>query len=708
MPLVEYGVYGVLIVGALSLIIGLTHKNYIERLLFAACCVSASLNYYYLQQISTPPEIALQGSRFEHFTASAILASGLAVAFVVTFARRLNSKYCLSIYMLLGLALIAVNYAVDGRGLLYYSVAYDYQLDSFLYGPMTVYSRELNEWSFLAQGYFMLGLLWTSAAIVLRLRYLRKQAKQYLSSIMLLSSYFVLMLALVGHDIAVDYGLLKPPYLSQLANFWLVFAAGVGMVQSQFMVIHKLRKQSNALKKEIGLKDAANAKLLSIACHDTDTDMLNSYGFYRDFPAFVEMARTQRLRMACHVLKVGNYTHYARQSSRFGHGIIRTLDARIRADSNAPCLLARISFDEIIVLCLHKASSQGEEAQFLGELIERPMQLEGNVLSPTIDVGGIVDCSLHWSADDIVHYGRAALSSAQKSNRKMICYLDQLAVSKVNEDHQLEEDLARALGNGEVSIAVQPKYSGAGELLGGEVLARWQHPVLGTISPDRFIEIAEQCGLIAQLGHKILDDALGFIASSATLFEERKLRLAVNVSPWQLQCESFSADVLALLDNYQLPPERLELEITESTFVDDTLGISARLRTLKEAGITISLDDFGTGFSSLSQLFAMPISTLKVDRAFVGDTADGVFIHNHRLLVSIQEIASSMGLSTVVEGVETREQVEILKGLGYNCFQGYYFSRPISPDEFLERARSEAMLVRGARAFVPRIVSGSA
>lgn len=702
MPLVEYGVYGVLVVGTLSLIVGLTHKNYIERLLFAACCVSTYTNYYFLKQISLPPELALQGLAFEHFTASAILASAFAVAFVVTFSRRLNSRLCLSLFFLAGAALIVTNYFVDGRGLLYFSVTYDYTLDSFLYGPMSVYSRELGEYSFLAQAYFMVGLAWTSSAIVLRLRSMRRQLRKYISSIFLLTSYFIIMLALVGHDIAVDYGIFKPPYLSQLANFWLVLAAGVGMVQSQFIVIEKLKKQASDLRGEVELKEAANKRIFEVATRDADTGILNAFGFSQAYLEFAQIARDKDLRLACHVLKVKNYSYYARQSPKFAHGIIRIIESRIRAESDSPCLLARTGFDELIVLCLHDKPSNGEEAQFLSGVVDSPMQLEGNIVTPSIEIGGILKCPSSWSAADIAHYGREALLSVANNANVKIRYIDQIEIAQLNERNQLELDLVRALDNREIAIAIQPKYDGDGRLLGGEVLARWQHPVLGNIAPDRFIAIAEERGLIAKLGGTVLEHCFDFIASHASLFERLNLCLAVNVSPWQLKSDGFYDHFLALLNEFNLPAKRLKIEITESTFVDDPVGIASRLKAIRALGIDISLDDFGTGYSSLSQLFAMPISELKIDRTFIGETAKGEFVHNHSLLSSVYEIARSQGLDTVIEGVETREQLEVLRSLGFNCFQGYYFSRPLSPADFIERAQPHISPINVNRDLRPR------
>lgn len=707
MPLIEYGVYGVLVVGVLSLIIGLTHKNYTVRLLFAACCVSVSINYYFLQQVSNPPELALQGLDFEHFTASAILASAFALAFVVMLTRRLNSRVCLGVFFLIGAALIVANYLVDGRGLLYFSVTYDYTFDSFLYGPMSVYSRELSEWSYLAQSYFMFALVWTCGAIVLRLRAMRKQMRKHLASIFLLTSYFILMLALVGHDIAVDYGFFKPPYLSQLANFWLVLAAGVGMVQSQFMIIEKLKKQASDLGNEVALKEAANKRILEVASRDADTGILNTYGFYQAYPTFAKMSQDKGLRIACHVLKVKNYSYYARQSAKFAHSIIQVIESRIRADSNSPCLLARIGFDEIIVLCLHDKPSNGEEAQFLMGITGCPMQIEGNIITPTIEIGGMLDCPNSWSAADIAHYGREALSSVDKNADEKIRYIDHTAIAKLNERNQLELDLTRALANREISIAIQPKYDGYGRLLGGEVLARWQHPVLGGIAPDRFIAVAEERGLISRLGEIVLEHAVSFIASYAALFDRLDLCLAVNVSPWQLKSEGFYDRFVELLNQYKLSPKRLKIEITESTFVDDPVGIARRLQAIRELGVAVSLDDFGTGYSSLSQLFAMPISELKVDRSFIGQTANGEFVHNHSLLVSVYEIARSQGLDTVIEGVETREQLEVLRSLGFNCFQGYYFSRPLAPEDFIERAQPQTSGIIETRQFKSRALAAT-
>jgi EAL domain-containing protein (putative c-di-GMP-specific phosphodiesterase class I) len=248
--------------------------------------------------------------------------------------------------------------------------------------------------------------------------------------------------------------------------------------------------------------------------------------------------------------------------------------------------------------------------------------------------------------------------------------------------------LCRAIERQEFVLQYQPRISMRdGHMVGVEALVRWRHPELGLLSPARFIPLAEESGLINELDLWVLREACTCAAAwrAQGLFSGR---VSVNLSARQFQQPGLAARVRSALEDSGLAPAGLELEITESTVMHDTEDAADVLRSLRELGVTVSIDDFGTGYSSLSYLKRFPLDVLKIDRAFVrdmeGDATGAAIIR------AIITLAHSLGLSAVAEGVETAEQVAFLKENGCDEIQGYYFSRPVWPDEVSRMLAEEA------------------
>jgi EAL domain-containing protein (putative c-di-GMP-specific phosphodiesterase class I) len=260
------------------------------------------------------------------------------------------------------------------------------------------------------------------------------------------------------------------------------------------------------------------------------------------------------------------------------------------------------------------------------------------------------------------------------------------------------EDLLRALDNDQLILLYQPKLDcGSRRAVGAEALVRWQHPRLGLVPPDRFIQLAEQTGAIHRLGHWVLRAAC------------RQLRqwraagnlgwsVAVNVSPLQLRRADFAQRVLDCLIQQGVPADRLILEITESNLIEDAEATRIQLLALHAAGIRISLDDFGTGFSNLARLKQLPVHELKIDRSFVSDVDRNEV--DPSIIVAIVAMASILGVRVVAEGVERESQLRVLERLGCNETQGYLHAPPISGERFLagfgsHPARVEAVVGSG-------------
>jgi EAL domain-containing protein (putative c-di-GMP-specific phosphodiesterase class I) len=215
-------------------------------------------------------------------------------------------------------------------------------------------------------------------------------------------------------------------------------------------------------------------------------------------------------------------------------------------------------------------------------------------------------------------------------------------------------------------------------MVSAEALIRWLHPLQGLIAPSEFIPLAEDTGLIVQLGQWVLLEA----CQNIKRWSEQGLtfrHIAVNVSAKQFQQSDFVEQVAAIVNNSQIDPGQLMLELTESGLIDNILQTVEKMRRLKKLGLSISIDDFGTGYSSLAYLTAFPLSQLKIDRSFVNDVTDNR--SNEIVVETIIHMADNLGLEVIAEGVETQEQVDFLLQKGCKLFQGYYFSRPVSAQE---------------------------
>jgi len=244
----------------------------------------------------------------------------------------------------------------------------------------------------------------------------------------------------------------------------------------------------------------------------------------------------------------------------------------------------------------------------------------------------------------------------------------------------IARDLLAALRHGELTLAYQPQTDRQGKVLGAEALLRWNHPTHGPISPATFIPAAEEMGLMPIVGTYVLEQALETLVRWQADPQLSPLRLSVNVSASQFNEDDFEATLRDLITRYRIDPTRLRLELTESVLIAGLEPVAEKMAALKALGLTFSLDDFGTGFSSLAYLRRLPVSELKIDRSFVATVAEND--RDAALVRSIRAIATDLGLETVAEGVENPAQLAFLEATGCRIFQGYLFGRPMPLADF--------------------------
>jgi PAS domain S-box-containing protein/diguanylate cyclase (GGDEF)-like protein len=291
-------------------------------------------------------------------------------------------------------------------------------------------------------------------------------------------------------------------------------------------------------------------------------------------------------------------------------------------------------------------------------------------------------------ADILLKYARAAMLEARSRGGDSIYLADPGLQERAAQRHQIESALLHGIREDEFRVVFQPQFEVAsGKLVRFEALCRWTSKELGPIPPDRFIPIAEQTGLITEIGRRILHDAL----RQAKVWTDsgRRIGVAVNISPMQFMRPDFTQAVTEALALTSFPPALLELEITEGIFIRDLNLAVARIRELQRLGLSIALDDFGTGYSSLSYLQRMPIDAVKLDRSFVSElTTNPATVSMVR---SVLAMADALNLRVVTEGVETEQQMEVLRTLGCDEAQGYLLGRPESSEMALQRVLESPM-----------------
>ena len=354
-----------------------------------------------------------------------------------------------------------------------------------------------------------------------------------------------------------------------------------------------------------------------------------------------------------------------------GDALLVAVAGRIRASLRKGDLAARLGGDEFAVL-MGAVVSRGEVTAVAGRLVEllsRPYLLHGRVASVGASIGVAVAAPGDAGGGDmLLRQADMAMYQAKSEGRNRYCSFQPEMQDRADQRAVLEADLRKALILGQFELFYQPQLDlEKRRLIGFEALIRWRHPVRGLVPPDGFIPVLEQMGLIAEVGGWVVweacREAMGWPSG---------LTVAVNVAAAQFDDGRLVSTVAHALEETGLARERLELEIVETVLLKNDVVMMEQLHALKKLGVRISLDDFGTGYSSLTQLRSFPFDRIKIDRSFADDTA---------VVRAVAALGASLGMRTMAEGVETKEQLERLHGDGCTEAQGYLLSRPVPRSE---------------------------
>ncbi len=435
-------------------------------------------------------------------------------------------------------------------------------------------------------------------------------------------------------------------------------------------------------------RNAAEERIRYLAEHDSLTGLPNRHALKQKLDAALERAEATGASVA--VLCI-DLDHFKEANDMHGHlagdALLVEIGRRLRAELTAPSFAARLGGDEFVVVQVggDQPALSGDLGARLIETLSQPLRYEAHDVAAGASVGIALFPEDGGDAQQLLANADMALYRAKETGRGNFCFFSHEMDQSIRERRALARDLRHAIAHEALSVHYQPQASAQdGVVRGFEALVRWTHPERGSISPGEFVPLAEEAGLIGDLGAWVLKTACAAAAAW-----DKPLKLAVNLSPLQLHQRDLVTLVHETLLETGLSPSRLELEITESALFRDYQRALDTLRRLKALGVNIAMDDFGTGFSSMSTLQSFPFDKIKIDKSFVEN------INRHEranvIVRAVLGLGRSLDIPVVAEGVETMEQIEFLKREDCAELQGYAIGRPAPIEHLQNFTRMEAI-----------------
>ena len=444
---------------------------------------------------------------------------------------------------------------------------------------------------------------------------------------------------------------------------------------------------------DITARKRAEAEIEQLVYFDPLTHLPNRRYFKDRLEAALALARRHESAGALLYLDID---HFKKINDTLGHPmgdrLLVDVGARIKGPLRKEDVVARIGGDEFVIILgnlsvdpQHCAQQARAVAHKIRRDLSRPFVIDDHELYVTCTTGIAVFPEHHDSTDELLKMADAAMYRGKTEGRNTVFFFDPELLAEAKDRLHIETLLRNAIDRGELSLHYQPQVDAKGNLVGAEALMRWHHPVLGNVSPARFIPIAEEAGLIDELGLWAIKEALAALARwhAAGIAGHH---LAVNVSQRQFSSPRFVQDVIEALGVAVVPRGSLALELTESAAAEHVEDTIAKMKQLQAAGVSFAIDDFGVGYSSLCYLAQLPIQQLKIDRSFIIDVE-----HDRTksaIIATLLTLGENLGLTVVAEGVETLAQWQHLVARGCCIFQGYLLSHPLAEADFIAFAHT--------------------
>ncbi|HWU61114.1 MAG TPA: EAL domain-containing protein [Ensifer sp.] len=540
----------------------------------------------------------------------------------------------------------------------------------------------------------ILSVAWSMALIPYGNDYQRAHVAFFMSitvigvifCLMHLRSAALMVTFLVILPFAVVMGLSgEPTLIATAVNMFLVSLAMIAILLRHYSDFTKLNEQRlTLLSQQAALRDknremqALSDENLRLANLDSLTQIANRRSFFSNLASAFDLARAENGRLAIGVVDLDGFKPV---NDLYGHSagdkVLVEVADRLSTFESSACSIFRLGGDEFALLIDIAGLDEKTLVEFGQRIcasIALPIKIGNSVVNVTGSMGIAVYPDVGVSGQDLYERADYALYNAKRESRASVVVFNARQAKALFRQRQVEEVLFAADLDREISLAYQPIVDArSGQTLGFEALARWTSPVLGPVSPAEFIPIAEQHGRINLITRLLLTRALGDARSWPG-----ETYLSFNLSPHDLAVEENVLRIIAAVNGSGVAPRRINFEITETAIMHDFEQAAHSIELLRALGCQVSLDDFGTGYSSLNHVHKLPLSKIKIDRSFVDRIDERPA--SYKIVKSVLTLCSEMGLTAIAEGVEREEEVRVLKSLGVDAMQGYYFSRPLSKE----------------------------
>ncbi|WP_028876230.1 EAL domain-containing protein [Teredinibacter turnerae] len=430
----------------------------------------------------------------------------------------------------------------------------------------------------------------------------------------------------------------------------------------------------------------AQMELEKLAFYDPLTDLPNRRFFRGHLELTIAAAKKYDKRLA---VMMTDLDDFKKINDTFGHDagdqLLMQIGKRLKAASASIDVVSRMGGDEFMLLVknIDSSSQLDHKANNILRALREKMEINGQ----QVEVGGSIGIAVFpndaITYEELIRYADIALYNAKSMGGNTVSYYSSDLDKRIKDKMRLEQKLRVALDKRLLEVYIQPIYDAATrEMIKGEALVRWMDPEEGFISPEVFVSLAEESGLIYDLGSLVLEKVCAYLHENEGKLHLLGMRtIAVNLSARQFFASQLVTYIEATFKRYQIDPKQIEFELTESMVMDDVDQAIDIMRSIRNLGSSLSIDDFGTGYSSLSYLKQFPINTLKIDRSFIKDIPEDK--NDVEIAYTIIAMAHNLGLTVVAEGVETKEQWQLLREKNCDYLQGYYFARPMPMSDVL-------------------------
>ena len=503
--------------------------------------------------------------------------------------------------------------------------------------------------------------------------------KRHLMAMLAFFTLSLLSLSLVNFY-GVYVNVIRPVTIGNFFEIILILVTSTGMI---WAISRDYSTAYLSLQASHDQVLATQAQIEYMAQHDSLTG-LPTRALARDrFEAMIERNEQNHGQCALLFMDVDNFKAINdAMGHKAGDQYLQRVAEVLRASVKETDTACRQSGDEFLLL-LDQIDSKDSISTFTDELLERlrtPFEIDGIDLSISCSVGIAIYPQDGSNYDELIKNADTAMYKAKEAGRNGFCFYDTHSHGGVKQNIHLMSGLRHAIQHGELELHYQPQFDlENGSLIGAEALVRWNHPTRGLLSPLTFIHLAETSGMINELGNWVLNEA----CRQNEIWRQKgtDIVMSINLSPMQFRRNDLHETIAQALLTTGLPGKNLELELTESLFVDDTEKVSEMLTNINEMGVQMSIDDFGTGYSNLSYLRRLPVQQLKIDQSFVRHMDQ----NNEALINVIIQMAENFSLISIAEGIEDEESMKRLRAMGCQRGQGYFWDKPLTAERFAEK-----------------------